>query len=66
MRLQMERKQDLSNIKWYVQKEQENEQAYRDRFDASNKRMAANANNLVNQLDIDRKSKQHSMMIRVQ
>ena len=43
----MEMKQDMKNIKKYVKKEHMNEQAYRDRFEISNKIMANHANNLV-------------------
>ena len=46
--MQIEMKNDMNNIEKYVLKERENEQAYRDKFDVANKRMAGNANNLVN------------------
>ena len=47
----MELKNDMHNIKWYVEKEMRNEREYKSRFEDSNMKMSRNVGNFVNSLD---------------
>ena len=49
----MEHVNHLKNVEMYVQKEQRNEQEYKNRFEVANKRMFGNANHLVSSVERD-------------